>query len=334
MVTSPAEVRGSAVAHAGLENLGPLAWVLDETRKSIEGSAKLLKLFAHESEMALGTGAAEIDAGQVRTARQQLHQVSGALEMVGQEIAARVVRGMEDAVQHFVLHPEKCNEAAASSLERAGFALIEYLESQLGEQPRPAVGLFSQYREVLKLAEAERIHPADLWPVSWRWTEPATPSASQVLNYGREVRSQLDQRVLKIMRGEDANAASELGLICLGLAAGETAQQPSVFWRLAAGFLRVWPNRWFRWMPILGAPLRVSCCSTRPWRVATNRSLISCALTCCFLRTSATVCPPTCAGACSYTPGLGSECARDRALWRAYFWLVRSGCPSAGAPPH
>ena len=236
MVTSPAEVRGSAVAHAGLENLGPLAWVLDETRKSIEGSAKLLKRFAHESEMALGTGAAEIDAGQVRTARQQLHQVSGALEMVGQEIAARVVRGMEDAVQHFVLHPEKCNEAAASSLERAGFALIEYLESQLGEQPRPAVGLFSQYREVLKLAEAERIHPADLWPVSWRWTEPATPSTSQVLNYGREVRSQLDQRVLKIMRGEDANAASELSLICLGLAAGETAQQPSVFWRLAAGF--------------------------------------------------------------------------------------------------
>ncbi len=236
MVTSPAEVRGAAVAHAALEDLGPLAWVLDETRKSIESSVKLLKRFAHESELALGSAASEVDAGQVRTARQQLHQVSGALDMVGQEVAARVVRGMEDAVQQFVLHPDKCDEMAASVLERAGFALIEYLENQLGERPRPAVGLFWQHRQVLELAGAERIHPADLWSVSWKWAAPATPPVPQKLEYGRDVRSQLDQRVLKIMRAEDAGAASELCSICLGLAAGESAQQPSVFWRLAAGF--------------------------------------------------------------------------------------------------
>lgn len=236
MVTSPAEVRGAAVAHAGLEDLGPLAWILDETRKSIESSVRLLKRFAHESEMALGAAASEVDAGQVRTARQQLHQVCGALEMVGQEVAARVVRGMEDAVQQFVLHPDKCDEAAASVLERAGFALIEYLENQLGERRRPAVGLFWQHRQVLELAGAERIHPADLWSFSWKWAEPSTPPVPQKLEYGRDVRSQLDQRVLKIMRGEDASAASELCSICLGLAAGEVAQQPSVFWRLSAGF--------------------------------------------------------------------------------------------------
>ena len=217
-------------------DLGPLAWVLDETRKSIESATKSLKRYAHDAEAARGVDLASVDGSQLRIARQQLHQVVGALDMVGQSVAAQMVRGMEGAVQRFVLHPEKCTDEAARTLERAGFALVEYLESQLGERPRSALGLFPQFAQVQQMAGADRIHPADLWTVPWRWADPAMPAAPQPLTYGPEVRSRLDQRVLKIMKHGDVNAAAELGVISLGLAQGETMRQPSVFWKVSAGF--------------------------------------------------------------------------------------------------
>ncbi|QTD46196.1 hybrid sensor histidine kinase/response regulator [Ottowia testudinis] len=235
MVTShQAENRAQGAPAGG--DLGPLAWVLDETRKSIEAATKSLKRFAHDAEAARGVDLASVDASQLRLARQQLHQVMGALDMVGQLVPAQMVRGMEGAVQQFVLHPDKCNEQAAQTLERAGFALIEYLESQLGDRPRSAMGLFPLFKQVQEMAGADRIHPADMWVYSWRWVDPATPAAAQPLGYTAEVRSRLDQRVLKIMKHGDINAASELSVISLGLAQGETARQPVIFWKLSAGF--------------------------------------------------------------------------------------------------
>ena len=235
MVMSPAVETGAQGAPI-VRDLGPLAWVLDEARKSIESASKSLKRFAREAEGARGIDLGSVDASPLRMARQQLHQVAGALEMVDQPAAAQTVRGMEGAVQQFVQRPDKCTEAAAQTLEQAGFALIEYLEAQLGERPRSALGLFPQYRQVQQLAGADRIHPADLWSMPWRWADPAMRTSAQPLSYGAEVRARLDQRVLKLMRHADINAAAELGVITAALASGQTARQPAVFWTLAAGF--------------------------------------------------------------------------------------------------
>ena len=235
MVTShPAQTPPEALAQAG--DLGPLAWVLDETRKSLGSATKSLKRFAYASESARGVDLASVDASQLRMARQQLHQVVGALDMVGQSIAARMVRGMEAAVQQFVLHPEKCTELAATTLERAGFALVEYLESQLSGRPRSALGLFPLYNQVQEMAGTERVAPSELWEGGWRWVEVPAPVAAQPLAYDLSVRGRFDQRVLKIMRHGDANAAMELSVVCLGLGDGEASRRAAVFWRLAAGF--------------------------------------------------------------------------------------------------
>ncbi len=235
MVMSPTVETGAQGAPI-VRDLGPLAWVLDEARKSIESVSKSLKRFAREAEGARGIDLGSVDASPLRMARQQLHQVAGALEMVDQPAAAQTVRGMEGAVQQFVQRPDKCTEAAAQTLEQAGFALIEYLEAQLGERPRSALGLFPQYRQVQQLAGADRIHPADLWSMPWRWADPAMRASAQPLSYGAEVRARLDQRVLKLMRHADINAAAELGVITAALASGQTARQPAFFWTLAAGF--------------------------------------------------------------------------------------------------
>ena len=177
---------GSAPSDSGLaaQDLGPLAWVLDELRKSLDSATKSLKRFVREADPARSINVATIDTAPLRMARQHIHQAVGALEMVGLVPPANVLRSMEAAVQRFVDHPELCTDAAAGKLERCGFALAEYLESVLGGKAVSAVSLFPQYRDVQELAGADRVHPADLWPYDWRWVEPEVPSPREALAYG------------------------------------------------------------------------------------------------------------------------------------------------------
>jgi chemosensory pili system protein ChpA (sensor histidine kinase/response regulator) len=217
-------------------DLGPLAWVLDELRKSLDGATKALKRFVRDAEAGRGSDLAALDSSQLRIARQQLHQAVGALEMVGLPGPALVLRAMEAAVQKFVQHPEHCNTEAASKLERASFALTEYLQGVLSDRPVSPISLFPQYREVQELVRADRVHPADLWSLEWRWLEPEFVSNAQPQEYGSAARSRLDQAVLKLMKGRAIQPAADLRDLCLGFAVAQTARQPRIFWRIAAAY--------------------------------------------------------------------------------------------------
>ncbi len=218
------------------QDLGPLAWVLDELRKSLESASGALRRFVRDAALARGQDMASVDGGQLRIARQQLHQAVGALEMVGLGAPALILRAMEAAVQKFIERPELCSEAAAAKVERAGFALTEFLESVLLGKAISPVALFPQYKDVQELAGGDRIHPADLWAIDWRWLEPETPAAAETLIYDPALRSRMDQAVLRIVKTADPAAARELAGICLGLAAGQEPRQPRIFWKLGAAY--------------------------------------------------------------------------------------------------
>ena len=221
---------------ATVNDLGPLAWVLDELRKSLDGSAKALKRFVREAEAARGSDLATLDAGQLRLARQQMHQAVGALEMVGLTGPALVLRAMESVVQKFVQFPEQCSHDAAAKIENASFALIEYLESVLAEKPVSPVSLFPQYRLVQELVKADRIHPADLWPMEWRWSEPKLSARSEPRHYDASARAIFDQSVLQIMRGQALQAAVDLKDLSLSFSAGQVDRQSRIFWTIAAAY--------------------------------------------------------------------------------------------------
>jgi len=53
-------------------DLGPLAWVLGELRKSLESAAKALRRYVREAQTARGSALADIDSTPLRVARQQL----------------------------------------------------------------------------------------------------------------------------------------------------------------------------------------------------------------------------------------------------------------------
>ena len=88
-------------------DLSALAWVHEELRRSLDNAHKALRRFVKESESVSGSDVDAVDPAVLRTARQQIHQGVGALELVGLPAVAVVLRASEAAVQRFVAKPDK-----------------------------------------------------------------------------------------------------------------------------------------------------------------------------------------------------------------------------------
>ncbi len=229
-IQSPANAPAAGNVPA-TEDLGPLAWVLGEIQKTLDHVSKSLRRFARE----VGTGP-EVDTTPLRLARQQLHQAVGALQMVGHSAPALVLGAVEFAVQSFAAEPARCTEAAVQKIDRAGFAVADFLNALLAGKTVSSVALFPQYREVLELVGNERVHPADLWSMTWRWVEIRPAPTQTALVYDPAVRSKLDREVLNIVKSSDDQAALRLHGLCLGLGRGAAIPRVASFWTLAAGF--------------------------------------------------------------------------------------------------
>jgi chemosensory pili system protein ChpA (sensor histidine kinase/response regulator) len=236
-VVDDSPTRAAGLAH-GEQDLGPLAWVLDELRKSLDVATRAVGRFVRDADAARVENLESLDTSALRIARQQLHQACGALDMVGLTAPALVLRGMEAAVNRFVQRPELCTSEAASTLERTHFALMEFLEAMLAGKSVSAVALFPQYRDIQALAGNDKVHPADLWPAERRAREPQWGAAQpEPLEYGPAARAMLDGVVLRMVKSDDREAAAQMRDLCLRFAAGQPQDVAArSFWKIAAGF--------------------------------------------------------------------------------------------------
>jgi chemosensory pili system protein ChpA (sensor histidine kinase/response regulator) len=217
-------------------DLSALAWVQEELRRSLDAAHKALRRYVKEAEASHGSDVDAVDPSVLRTARQQLHQGAGALELVNLPEAAVVLRATEAAVQRLIARPQKVTSATVDAIERTSFSLLEYLARLLAGKPVSPVAMFPQYRTVQELAGAERAHPADLWPHAWQWRElPGDPSAVPRRPDGA-TRGEIESILLDLMRTAQPAAAQRMSNLFAGL--GETASEPqtATLWRLAAAF--------------------------------------------------------------------------------------------------
>ncbi len=219
-----------------LADLGPLAWVFEELRKSLDLANKGIKRFIRESDQSGREDQDAVDPVALRTARQQIHQAVGALEVVGLVAPAQVLRAMEAAVKRFGQKPQTCTEESAAKIERASFALVEYLEGVLNNKAIQPIALFAQYREVQELAGAERVHPADLWPFDHQHVMVGAPVGPSPLKADATVRSLLDRLILLVVKTQSPAAAQQVARICAGLSVGASDNRIVSFWRVAAAF--------------------------------------------------------------------------------------------------
>ncbi len=217
-------------------DLVPLARVIDELHQSLGSATQALRRFVRDAELSRGSDVAALDASQLRIARQQLHQAMDTLDMVGQKIPAKMLRGMESLTQKFIQFPECCSDEAALTLEHASFALADYLEGILKGRPYSAVALFPQYRDVLELSGEDRIHPADLWLHEWQWIEIPVPDRVTALPYDSPVKSLIDSHILNVVKSGRSSSAQAMCDICLGFAKYQQDLHVRVFWGLAAAY--------------------------------------------------------------------------------------------------
>nr|WP_297352549.1 Hpt domain-containing protein [uncultured Caldimonas sp.] len=218
------------------DDLSSLAWVQEELRKSLDAAHKALRRFLKESEGVAGSDVDDVDPAVLRTARQQLHQGVGALELVGMPAAAALLRASEAAVQRYVQKPQKLTLAAVEAIEKASFGLLDYLSRVLSGKDVSSVSLFPQYRGVQELAGADRVHPADLWNVDWRWAELPVLRDAAPRGADDATRSEFERLLLALMRGPSPASARQMSDLCAGLASGPVSLQVGTFWKLAAAF--------------------------------------------------------------------------------------------------
>jgi len=220
------------------QDLGPLAWVLDDLRASLSGAGQAVRRFVWEEKAENRWRDTPTDTSYLRQARQKFNQSAGALEMVGQHGVAQVLRALEALAHKFVQWPEICTEDAVGRVERANRAVVGYVEGLLkGSQASP-VALFPQQRDVMELSGAERIHPADLWRLQWKWQwlQVDLPAQVQPLPYSPEVRARMGDGLLPVLKMLDASHSRQLARLCCALAVGEGSLQGRTFWAIAAGF--------------------------------------------------------------------------------------------------
>src|SRR5436305_3693139 len=189
------------------DDLSAVAWVHEELRKSLEAAHKALRRFGKEADAAGTSDVDAVDPAVLRAARAQLHQGVGALELVGLPACALLLRSSESLIQKATARPQMLTPAVVAHIERASFALLDYLGRLLAGKPVSPLSLFPQYRAVQDAAEANRVHPADLWSVDWRWrevsAEPAPPRAPDAA-----ARDALEDALLALMRGPKVQDAA------------------------------------------------------------------------------------------------------------------------------
>ncbi|MFM8899437.1 MAG: Hpt domain-containing protein [Burkholderiales bacterium] len=171
----------------------------------------------------------------MRSARAQIHQGVGALELVGLSAAATLLRASEAAVQRYVAKPGKLTSLVVDDIEKASFALLDYISRLLAGNQVSPLALFPQYRAVQEIAGADRIHPADLWTVDWQWHELPADASATPRDPDAATQTALEQQLLTMMRGASSAVFTRLSNIFAGLGAGAKQTQTASLWKMAAG---------------------------------------------------------------------------------------------------
>ncbi|MEO8060640.1 MAG: Hpt domain-containing protein, partial [Burkholderiales bacterium] len=217
------------------DDLSALAWVHEELRRSLDAAHKALRRFVKETETLASSDIEAVDPAVLRGARTQLHQGVGALELVGLPAAAMVLRASEAAVQRYVSKPHKLTTLVIDDIERASFALLDYLNRMLAGKPVSTLALFPQYRAVQEAAGADRVHPADLWAVDWHWRDLPADLKATARQPDAATHAALEALLLAMMRAANPLAVAErMSDICAGLGAGATQARTGNLWKLAS----------------------------------------------------------------------------------------------------
>ena len=213
-------------------DLGALSWVKSEIEGALACADEGIRRFVvnpDDRDIALRT-------------QSHLHQVSGALRMVGLESVARVSGAVEKLVETLGRREIKMSDEVTNAVRRAIAALSEYLDGLLRGRPNRPLVLYPAYRAVLGATGSDNVSELDLFYPNLAqrptFSEGAAPRTGvELVTLLTLKRAEFQRGLVNLLRGKDFRPALRAMLATLVTIEAIQTEQTRILWWIAVGFL-------------------------------------------------------------------------------------------------
>ncbi|HUW51724.1 MAG TPA: response regulator [Sulfuricella sp.] len=214
-------------------DIGPLTWVKGEIDQALDLARQSLSGFLDN------TG----DFSPLRFCQTHLHQVTGAIQMVGLEGAACVSTAIEKGVAALEQQQADSSVANVEAIDEAISALSRYLADLLDGEPDVPLKLFPVYRKLHEIRGATDFAESDLFFPDLSERAPKDPVAQPLAEVelpvlARAERARYQWGLLKFLRDNgdlEGIEAMRAALLAIERAQPQPAQR--TFWWVAGGLV-------------------------------------------------------------------------------------------------
>ena len=219
-------------------DVGPLTWVKSEIDLALERADLAL------GQYAVGSAAGAGDLTQIKFCRTHLHQVQGALTIVGLDGVTQFSEALEALLE--AIEQEKCSADVASiELIRRSLAVIgHYLNDLVSGQPNQPLRLLSLYRELQIARGLKSVSATDLFFPDLSARPPRREASARKLAPAelqallRQGRAQFQRGFLAWLRApNDRSGVKEMLASVRRIEASQQASSARTFWWITGGFL-------------------------------------------------------------------------------------------------
>jgi len=221
-------------------DIGPLTWVKSEIDLALERADKALQQYTTTATLADGAG----DLTQLRFCRTHLHQVQGALTIVGLDGVTQFSEAMESLLEAMEAQQCLAEPSSIELVQRAMAAVRHYLDDILGGQPNQPLRLLPLYRELQLARGQERVRATDLFfpnlqlGTDRRAAPPLPLSRSDRERSLRQQRAHFQRGLLSWLRAPKSGAGlAEMLDAVKRIEAVHEMPSGRAFWWVAAAFL-------------------------------------------------------------------------------------------------
>ncbi|MGH8726567.1 MAG: Hpt domain-containing protein [Burkholderiales bacterium] len=208
---------------------GPLSWVKPEIDHALERARQCLDRFAGNPG----------DGNELKAAKTHLHQVTGAVQVVGLHGLARFAEETENLLSGLTQREANARQEGIALLRRALSALAQYLDELMNSQPNIPARLFPLFRELCQAQGATEVSEVELFFPDLDRRPPHHPAPEPVSEDGmpqyiRRQRARFERGLLSWLKNDPEGIA----VMSDALAAIERAQplpvQRTFWWASAA----------------------------------------------------------------------------------------------------
>jgi chemosensory pili system protein ChpA (sensor histidine kinase/response regulator) len=214
-------------------DIGPLTWVKGEIDAAIVRAKEQIAHFAAN----IG------DTTALRFAQPHLHQVKGAIQMVGLDGLARFVEEVERFMQALEAREVEPTADTLDLLDQGFNTVAKYLDDLMGGAPDVPLALFPMYKKLLEARQVERVSESDLFFPDLSVRAPKSAQTAPVTDadvprYVRTVRTQYQKGLLSYLKNPgDRTGLSTMRDALAQIESTQTQAASRTFWWSTVAFL-------------------------------------------------------------------------------------------------